>query len=163
MAENMNISTREMFIVKNCGVNCCNSKHYIKFIDGRAIIPAWEMFQIERCWKRDAREKCDYVCPKRNPCREHSLLSVFKFFSERISDRNTDRNDIVSKILIKDNCKHRYCKNNWCFSIYETKYLTEPGTRAKYLQLFNILYLYLKKSTWFFIRLSVCTWRQDVN
>ena len=52
MAGIMNVNASKMEIVKNCGVNCCNSKHYIKFIDGIAIIPTWQIFEIERCWKK---------------------------------------------------------------------------------------------------------------
>ena len=133
MAGIMNVNTSKMEIVKNCGVNCCNSKHYIKFVDEIAIIPTWQIFEIERCWKKNATEKCNVVCPKNNPCIIHSLLNVFTFFSEYIRTTNTETNDIVSKILIEKNCEYKYCIKRWCFEIYERKELTEPATRAKYL------------------------------
>ena len=65
------------------------------------------------------------VCSKNNLCLLHKKLNCLKFFSEYIRDRNINRNDIVSKILIKENCKHRMCLNNWCLEIYETKYLKD--------------------------------------
>lgn len=133
-------------------MNCCDSKHYIKFLNGVAIIPTWQLFEIEKCWKKNARTKCNVICPKDNPCKEHRLLNVFTFFSHYIRDRNTYRNDIVSKIRIRENCEHKGCQNRWGFEIEETKYLTEPGTRAKYLWLFfkNIL-----KHTWLLVK-STC-------
>ena len=63
----------------------------------------------------------------------HRLLNVFHFFSRYIRDRNTYRNDIVSKILITENCGHKGCFNEWCFEVAETKFLIVLRTRAKYL------------------------------
>ena len=124
----------QMLLVKNCGVNCCKSKHNLKFFNGIAIIQTWEMFEIGRCWEKNAREKCDIVCPKRNPCREHRLLNVFQFFSHYITDKNTYRNDVISKTSIKENCGHKGSFNEWCFKVAETKDLKEmPWTREKYL------------------------------
>lgn len=40
------------FTLRNCGVPCCNGQHFIKFRDGKAIIPIWELFQIEKHWKK---------------------------------------------------------------------------------------------------------------
>ena len=133
MAGIMNRETTKLVVVKNCGVNCCNSKHNLKFINGKAIIQTWEMFEIEKCWKKIVREKCDIVCPEKRQCEEHMWLNVFSFFSEYVKERNTYRNDIFSKISIRENCGYKGCFNEWYFEIYETKYLTEPGTRAKYL------------------------------
>lgn len=133
MAGIMNRETTKLVVVKNCGVNCCNSKHNLKFINGEAIIQTWEMFEIEKCWKKFTREKCDIVCPKKKQCKEHMWLNIFCFFSNYVRDRNTDRNDIISKISIKENCGHKGCFNEWCFKVYETKYLTKQGERAKYL------------------------------
>ena len=38
-----------MVLVENCGVNCSQSKHNLKFINGKAIIQTWELFEIEKC------------------------------------------------------------------------------------------------------------------
>ena len=91
------------------------------------------MFNIERCWKKNIRNLCDIVCPEKNQRKLHRKLNILTFFSEYIRNRNTERNDAVSKILIKENCKHKYCMNGWCFEIFETEHITKSGTRCKYL------------------------------
>ena len=115
----------ENFCVKNCNVPCCHGQHYIKFNNGRGKIPTWEFFEIVRHLEKNIIELCGPVCSKNNLCLLHKKLNCLKFFSEYIRDRNINRNDIVSKILIKENCKHPMCINNWCFEIYETKYLKD--------------------------------------
>ena len=111
--------------------------------------------------EKNATEKCNVVCPKNNPCKIHSLLNVFTFFSEYIRTINAETNNIVSKILIEKNCEYKYCINRWCFEIYERK---EPATRAKYLWVFSKILLYFSlKSTCFWFCLSVCTWQKDLN
>ena len=129
MTDNFNQS----FTTRHCGALCCNGQPYIKFINEKAVIPTWEMFNIERCWKKNIRNLCDIVCPEKNQCKLHRKLNIFTFFSECIRNRNTERIDVVSKILIKENCKHEYCMNGWCFEIFETEHITKPGTRCKYL------------------------------
>ena len=130
-----------MLLVKNCGVNCCKSKHNLKFFNGIAIIQTWGMFEIGRRWEKNAREKCDILCPKRNPCREHRLLNVFQFFSHYITDRNTYRNDVISKTSIKENCGNKGCFNEWCFEVAETKDLKEmPWTRQNTYDFFCLCY-----------------------
>ena len=66
MAGIMNKETTKLVVVKNCGVNCCNSKHNLKFINREAIIQIWEMFEIEKYWKKFTREKCDILCQKKS-------------------------------------------------------------------------------------------------
>ena len=46
MAGIMNREITKIVVVKNCGVNCCNSKHNLKFINGKAIIQTRKMFEI---------------------------------------------------------------------------------------------------------------------
>ena len=128
------------FTVRNCGVPCCKGQHFIKFKQGKAVVPSWEMFQIERCWKKNIEELCGIKCESDNQCKLHKKLNVFLFFSNYVRQRHIKRNDIVSKIMIRENCKHPYCLNSWCFEVYETEYITKDKSfsyRAqKYLQSF---------------------------
>ena len=52
-----------------------------------------------------------YPMSKKKQCKEHMWLNVFCFFSNYVRDRNTDRNDIISKISVKENCGHKGCFN----------------------------------------------------
>ena len=113
---------KNYFYVRNCGVSCCQRQHYIKFINGRAVVPTWEFFEIQRHFEKNIVELCGPACPNDNLCLLHKKLNYLKFLSEYIRDRNINRNDIVTKILIIENCKHKMCLNNWCLEIYETKY-----------------------------------------
>ena len=88
-----------------------------KFINGRGKIPTWEFFEIVRHLEKNIIELCGPVCSKNNLCLLHKKLNCLNLFSEYIRDRNINRNDIVSKISM--------CINNWCFEIYETKYLKD--------------------------------------
>ena len=128
------------FSVRNCNVPCCHGQHFIKFRDGKAVIPVWELFQTEKCWKRNIKNLCGIVCENDNLCNFHRKLNVFEFFTQYIRARNINRNDVVSKIFIRDNCRHPYCLNSWCFKICETTWVLSDKTlqyRAiKYLQLF---------------------------
>ena len=49
--------------------------------------------------------------------------NCFLFFSGNIRKRNVERNEVVSKILIRENCKHPFCLNSCCFKIYSTEYV----------------------------------------
>ena len=69
------------FAVRNCGVPCCKGQHFIKFIQGKAVIPSWELFQIERCWKKNIERLCGIVCENDNLCKLHKKLNTFLFFS----------------------------------------------------------------------------------
>ena len=43
---------------------------------------------------------------------------------------------LVKKIMIRENCKHPFCLNNWCFETYGTEYVgyNKPlAWRSKYL------------------------------
>ena len=125
------------FCVRNCVVPSCQGQHFIKFTNGRAKIPTWEFFEIERHYKRNIVELCGPACPNKNLCLLHQKLECFKFFSDYIRDRNINRNDIATKILIKENCEHKMCLNNWYFEIYETKYFKDCSLsiswRSKFL------------------------------
>ena len=57
-------------------------------------------------------------------CEVHRKLHVFKFFTENIRGRNLNKNVVATKICIRDNFEHAYCLNNWCFEIYETKWVS---------------------------------------
>ena len=95
--------------MRNCGVPCCHGQHYIKFINGKAKIPAGEFFEIVRHFEKNIVELCGPACPNDNLCLLHKKLNCLKFFIEYIRDRNRNRNDIVTKILIKENCEHKMC------------------------------------------------------
>ena len=126
----MNYSTR------NCGVLCCNGQHFIKFIDGKAMIPSWEFFEIVRHYDKNIEKLCGIVCLSDKLCHIHKKLNCLHFFSNYIRDRNINNDIIISKILIRDNCQHPMCLNNWCFEIRETEYVgyKKPiSYRARYL------------------------------
>ena len=60
---------------------------------------------------------------------------LYPFFSNNIRLNNINNDIIVTKIMIRENCKHPLCLNNWCFEIYETEYLgyNKPlAWRSKY-------------------------------
>ena len=109
-------------VVRNCNVPCCKGQHYIEFKNGKAVIPAWELFQIEKSWKKNVKIICGIECEKEYLCNVHKKLNTFTFFSEYIRDRNINRNDVVSKILIRENYRRPYCLNYWCFEIYDTEW-----------------------------------------
>ena len=115
------------FTVQNYNVPCCKGQHFIKFKTGKAVIPVWELFEIKNFWKKN-RNLCDAVCPSNHLCDLHKKLNVFTFFSVTIRHRNINRNDVVSKIFIRDNCWHPWYLNSWCFKIYETEYVTDNKT-----------------------------------
>ena len=83
------------FAVRNCGVPCCKVQHFIKFIQGKAVIPSWKLIQIERCCKKNIERLCGIVCKNDNLCKLHKKLNTFLFFSNYITDRNIERNDVV--------------------------------------------------------------------
>lgn len=56
-------------------------------------------------------------------CHIHKKLNCLHFFSNYIRDKNINNDIIISKILIRDNCQHPMCLNNWCFKIRETGYV----------------------------------------
>ena len=100
---------------------CCTGQHFFKFKNGKCVVPVWELFQIERHWRKNINE----LCRKSNCYSQlHRKLNVFLFFVNTIRKRNIERNDVVSKIMIRENCKHKYCLNLWCFSVSETEYIT---------------------------------------
>ena len=91
---------------RNCNVPCCTGQHFIKFKNGKCVLPIWELFQIERHWRRNINE----LCRKNNcSCQLRRKLNGFLFFMNTIRIRNIERNDIVSKIMIRENCKQKYC------------------------------------------------------
>ena len=58
------------------------------------------------------------------------------FFSNNIRQKNINNDIIVKQIMIRENCMHPYCLNNWRFEIYETEYVgyEKPMSwRSKYL------------------------------
>lgn len=113
----MNYSTR------NCDVPCCNGQHFIKFIDGKAMIPSWEFFEIVRHYDKNIEKLCGIVFLSDELCHIHKKLNCLHFFSNYIRDKNINNDIIISKILIRDNCQHPMCLNNWCFEIRETGYV----------------------------------------
>ena len=113
------------FTVRNCNVPNCHGQHFIKFKGGKAVIPVWEeMFQIEKYWKKNIERLCGVVCEKDFLCSLQRKLNCFTFFTGNIRQRNINWNDVVSKIVIRHNCRHLFCLNGWCFEIYETEYVT---------------------------------------
>lgn len=124
----MNYSTR------NCEVPCCNGQHFIKFIDGKAMILSWEFFEIVRHYDKNIAKLCGIVWLSDKLCHIHKKLNCLHFFSNYIRDKNINNDIIISKI--RDNCQHRMCLNNWCFEIRETEYVgyKKPiSYRARYL------------------------------
>ena len=99
------------FTVRNCNVPCCTGQHFIKFRNGKAVIPAWELFEIERHWRKNIGKIFAHVCYNDNLCKIHKKLECFLFFSNYIRERNINRNDVVSKIHVKENCEHPFCMN----------------------------------------------------
>lgn len=73
------------FTLRNCGVPSCNGQHFIKFRDGKAIIPIWELFQIEKHWKKIlkryaiqyAEKKICAICKKNQMC-SHFLQTILE-------------------------------------------------------------------------------------
>lgn len=108
----------QSYTVKNCNVPNCQGQHFIKFKNGKAVIPTWEMSEIEKCYEQNIKNLCGESCKNKNLCLLHRKLNVFKFFINGIEERNF-RNIKVSKIVIYDNCSHPFCFGGWCFEIYE--------------------------------------------
>ena len=104
-------------------VTCCEGQHYIKFRDGRAIIPVWELFNIQKCWEKNIKNLCGIVCESSSMCILHRKLHIFKHFTEETKNRNINNDIVVTEILIKDNCQHPYCMGGWCFAISRTKWV----------------------------------------
>ena len=90
-------------------VTCFEGQHYTKFRDGRAIIPVWELFNIQKCWEKNIKNLCGIVCESSSMCIQHRKLHIFKHFTEEIKNRNINNDIVVTEILIKDNCQHPYC------------------------------------------------------
>ena len=126
----------ENYYVINCNVPCCHGQHYIKFINGKAVIPTWDFFEIVRHYEKNIANLCGPVCSSNSLCRLHKKLNCLHFFSEYIRDKNINSNIIVAKILIK-NCLHPFRLNGCCFLIYETKYMKDCSMsmtwRSRYL------------------------------
>lgn len=70
--------------------------------------------------EKNIEKLCRIKCESDNLCELLKTLNVFLFFSNYIRQRNIERNDVVPKIMIRENCKHPYCLNSWCFEVYET-------------------------------------------
>ena len=111
------------FTVKNCMVMCCDGQHVINFKDSRAIIPVQELFKIKECWEKNIENICGTVCKKKGNCEPHIKLNAFRFFTEDIKYENIIQDAVVTKVLIKDNCKHPYCMRAWCFEMFATKWV----------------------------------------
>ena len=126
------------FTVTNCMAICCERQHNIKFKDGRAVIPVWELFKIEKCWENNITNLCGIVCENDSMYNLHKKLDAFKFFTENIKDRNINKDIVVTKILIRDNCKHPYCIGAWCFEIFETKWVGTDMVESKSNKIFII-------------------------
>ena len=113
------------FTVRNCNVPCCHGRHVIKFNDiGLASIHVWELFEIEKCWEKNIRNIRGIVCKSDNECLVHKRLKIFKYFTEDIRERNLTRNIVAKTISIRDDCKHPYCMNSWCFRIGKTEWVS---------------------------------------
>ena len=122
------------FTFTNCMAICCDGKHFIKFRDGRATIPLQELFNIEKCWERNIKNLCGVVCKQKGMCIPHRKLNVLKIFTENVRYRNINRDTVVTKIIIRENCKHKNCMGAWCFEIFETKWVgTDKEKRQKLL------------------------------
>lgn len=133
------------FTVRNCNVPCCTGQHFIKFKRGKAVIPTWGLFEIERCGEKNIEKSCGIVCESDYLCKLHKKLNCFLFFSGNIRKRNIERNDVVSEILIRENCKHPFCLNSWCFEIYSTEYVTRDKSCSYRAQKFYREFFYINK------------------
>lgn len=118
----MNVFFNSNYLVRNYGVPCCNGQHFIKFINRNAVIPTWKFFQIVRHYEKNIEQLCGIACESEYLCRLHQKLNCLQFFSNNIRHKNIQNDIIISKIMIRDNCRHPYCLNIWCFKIYETEY-----------------------------------------
>ena len=82
---NLLIKMEQKFTVRNCNVPCCNGQHFIEFINGVAIIPTWEFFQIIEHWKENVKEICGLVCSKHKIiCDIHKKLDFAIFVGKKI-------------------------------------------------------------------------------
>ena len=70
-------------------------------------------------------------------CLAHSKLKIFKHFTDEIREKNLNRNIVVKTICIRDDCKHPFCMNSWCFSIGKTEWVSSDASlsyrASKYL------------------------------
>ena len=101
----------------------CDGQRFIKFIDGKAVIPTWGFFQIVRDYQKSIQNLCGISCSDDRLCHLHRKLNYLQFFSNSIRQKNINNNIILKKLMIRDNCKHPYCLNSWCFETYETEYV----------------------------------------
>ena len=76
------------FCMRNCGVPCCDGQHFIKFINGKAVIPMWEFFQIVRHYEKNIQNLCGIVCSNDRLCHLHTKLDCLHFF-QIILDKKT--------------------------------------------------------------------------
>ena len=93
----------------------------------------WEFFQIVRHYEKNIQNLCGIVCSNDRLCHLHRKLN---YLSNNIRQKDINNDIIVKKIMIRENCKHPFCLNNWCFEIYETEYAgyNKPlARRSKYL------------------------------
>ena len=80
---------------------CCDGQHFIKFIDGKAVIPTWEFFQIVRHYEKNIR---GIVCSSEKfmwysmfQCHSHRKLDCLHFFSNNIRQKIINNNIIITK------------------------------------------------------------------
>ena len=77
----MNVFFNSNYSVRNYGVPCCNGQHFIKFINGKAVIPTWEFFRIVRHYEKNIEELCDIACESEYLCRLHQKLNCLHFLA----------------------------------------------------------------------------------
>ena len=52
----------QSYTVKNCNVPNCQGQHFIKFKNGKAVIPTWEVSEIEKCYEQNIKNLCGESC-----------------------------------------------------------------------------------------------------
>ena len=108
--------------LRNCLVPCCNGQHFIKFRNSKEVVTASDFFEICRHFTKNVHDICDIECPNDKFCNNHRKLSVLKYTENWYRNKNINSDIVISKVHIRI-CDHPYCFKNWCFSIYETKYV----------------------------------------
>ena len=108
--------------LRNCLVPFCDGQHFINFKNSKAVITASDFFEICRHFTKNVHDICGFECSSNVPCNNHKKLNVLKHTENYYRNKNINSDIVISKIQIRI-CDHPYCFKNWCFRIYETKYV----------------------------------------
>ena len=112
----------ENLTLRNCLVPCSNGQHFTKFRNSKAVITVSDFFEICKHFTKNVHDICDFECPGNLLCDNHKKLNVLKYTENYYRNKKINSDIVISKIQIRI-CHHQYCFENWCFSIYETRYV----------------------------------------